>query len=163
MDGIEFLKEYNALSGNPNIFPFLTKETNNSTPSLLPKYQTHVLMADQSNITLTGFSIKSEIYAFGVVLLEILTGLKVYDRRRPLGKQNLVEWALPLLADEVNLSMIMDPRLQNIDFPPKEAFKFTQLISNCLQAKQDKRPSMKYIAQGLHHCYQNEIKNKFHS
>ncbi|XP_023743326.1 uncharacterized protein LOC111891500 [Lactuca sativa] len=110
-----------------------------------------------------GFSIKSEIYAFGVVLLEILTGLKVYDRRRPLGKQNLVEWALPLLADEVNLSMIMDPRLQNIDFPPKEAFKFTQLISNCLQAKQDKRPSMKYIAQGLHHCYQNEIKNKFHS
>ncbi|CAH1421062.1 unnamed protein product [Lactuca virosa] len=104
-----------------------------------------------------GFAIKSEIYAFGVVLLEILTGMKVYDRRRPLGKQNLVEWALPLLADEVNLSMIMDPRVQNIDFPPKEAFKFTQLISNCLQAKQDKRPSMEYIMQVLQHCYQNSL------
>ncbi|KAL7604356.1 hypothetical protein Lser_V15G20214 [Lactuca serriola] len=106
-----------------------------------------------------GFAIKSEVYAFGVVLLEILTGMKVYDKRRPLGKQKLVEWAIPLLADEVNLSVIMDPPLQNIDCPPKEAFKFPQLISNCLQAKQDKRPSMEYIAQGLHHCYQNEIKN----
>nr|KAJ0211796.1 hypothetical protein LSAT_V11C400221380 [Lactuca sativa] len=86
-------------------------------------------------------------------------GMKVYDKRRPLGKQNLVEWALPLLADEVNLSIFIDPRLQNIDYPPKEAFKFAQLISNCLQAKQDKRPSMEYIAQDLHYCYPNEIKN----
>ncbi|CAI9282980.1 unnamed protein product [Lactuca saligna] len=104
-----------------------------------------------------GFSIKSEIYAFGVVLLEILTGLEVYDRRRPLGKQNLVEWALPLLGDGVNLSMIIDPRVQHIDFPPKEAFKFTQLISKCLQPKQDKRPSMEYIMQVLQHCYQNSV------
>ncbi|CAI9282976.1 unnamed protein product [Lactuca saligna] len=105
-----------------------------------------------------GFAIKSEIYAFGVVLLEILTGMKVYDKRRPLGKQKLVEWALPLLADEVNLSVIMDPRLQHNDSSPKRAFKLAQLVSKCLQLKQDKRPSMEYILQVLHHCYQKEIK-----
>ncbi|KAL7606230.1 hypothetical protein Lser_V15G20205 [Lactuca serriola] len=105
-----------------------------------------------------GFAIKSEIYAFGVVLLEILTGMKVYDKRRPLGKQKLVEWALPLLADEVNFSVIMDPRLQLNDSSPKRAFKLAQLVSKCLQLKQDKRPSMEYILQVLHHCYQKEIK-----
>ncbi|XP_023743328.1 probable serine/threonine-protein kinase PIX13 [Lactuca sativa] len=160
MDGIEFFKECSIPLHRTTLtsFLFLTKETNNYIPSMIPSYQTGVSMAEQSNTTLTGFAIKSEIYAFGVVLLEILTGMKVYDIRRPFRKHKLVEWAIPLLADEVNLSVIMDPRLQNIDCPPKEAFMFAQLISNCLQAKQDKRPSMEYIAHGLHHCYQNEIK-----
>ncbi|CAH1421063.1 unnamed protein product [Lactuca virosa] len=85
-------------------------------------------------------------------------GMKVYDKRRPLGKQKLVEWAIPLLEDEVNLSMIMDPRLVHNDSSPKGAFKLAQLVLKCLQLKQDKRPSMEYILQVLHHCYQNEIK-----
>nr|KAJ0212502.1 hypothetical protein LSAT_V11C400221350 [Lactuca sativa] len=147
-----------ATSDKHNIFSFLTKETDHSIPSLIPSYQTHVSMADQSNTTLTGFSIKIEIYAFGVVLLEILTGMKVYDKRRPLGKQNLVEWAIPFLEDEVNMRMIMDPQLQHNDSSPEGAFKLAQLVLKCLQLKQDKRPSMEYILQVLHHCYLNGIK-----
>ncbi|KAI3500492.1 hypothetical protein L1887_36314 [Cichorium endivia] len=105
-----------------------------------------------------GFVVKNDVYAFGVVLLEILTGMKVYDDERPRGKQNLVKWATPLLADEVNLRMIMDPQLQHNDCPPKGAFKLAQLVSNCLQPNKDKRPSMKKILEVLNHCYQEEIK-----
>ncbi|KAL7606226.1 hypothetical protein Lser_V15G20200 [Lactuca serriola] len=104
------------------------------------------------------FAMKSEIYAFGVVLLEMLTGMKVYDDERPLGKENLVEWAIMLLPDEVNLRTIMDPQLQYNVFPPKGAFKLAQLVSKCLHPKKEKRPSMKKILQVLNHCYQQEIK-----
>ncbi|MFS7989766.1 putative protein kinase RLK-Pelle-RLCK-VIIa-2 family [Helianthus anomalus] len=103
--------------------------------------------------TLAGFGVKSEIYSFGVVLLEILTGMKVYDYDRPVGKQNLVKWATPLLAHEVNFEMILDPQLQDNNNPPKGAFMLAELVSKCLQPTQDERPSMKNIFQVLNECY----------
>ncbi|KAI6690658.1 hypothetical protein NL676_027486 [Syzygium grande] len=41
--------------------------------------------------------VKSDVYGFGVVLLEMLTGLQALDPERPSGRQNLVEWARPSL------------------------------------------------------------------
>ena len=49
--------------------------------------------------------------AFGVVLLEILTDMKVYNVNRSMETQNTVKWAIQLLADEVNLGRIMDLQL----------------------------------------------------
>ncbi|CAI9293952.1 unnamed protein product [Lactuca saligna] len=43
----------------------------------------------------------SEIYAFGVVLLKMLTGMKEYDERIPLEQKNLMEWATSLLTNKV--------------------------------------------------------------
>ncbi|XP_071741653.1 putative receptor-like protein kinase At5g39000 isoform X2 [Rutidosis leptorrhynchoides] len=105
---------------------------------------------------MAGFGIKSEIYSFGVVLLEILTGLQVYDESRPDEKQNLVKWATPLLSDGENLGMIMDPQLLVNDHPPEGAFKFAKLISKCLQRDQERRPSMKEVLQVLQECYLEE-------
>ncbi|CAH1423829.1 unnamed protein product [Lactuca virosa] len=115
-------------------------------------------MANQSNSTLTDFSMKNEIYAFGVVLLGILTGMMVYDEERALKKENLVEWVIPLLADEVSMKIIMDPQLQHNDCPPKGAFKLAQLVLNCLHPKKDEHPSMEEILQVLNRCYHEEIK-----
>ncbi|KAL7173568.1 hypothetical protein ACSBR2_032933 [Camellia fascicularis] len=40
---------------------------------------------------------KSDIYSFGVVLLEIITGRKAIDNMRPTAEQNLVAWVSKLL------------------------------------------------------------------
>ncbi|KAL4582339.1 hypothetical protein LXL04_006886 [Taraxacum kok-saghyz] len=105
-----------------------------------------------------GFAVKSAIYTFGVILLEILTGMKVYDKRRPLKKQNLVEWAIPLLAYETNLEIIIDSPLQHNNNIPKGAFKLAQLALNCLQPNQDERPLMEEILDVLRPCYQEEFR-----
>lgn len=39
------------------------------------------------------------MYAFGVVLLEVLTGAEVVDPQRPLANRNLVDWLYSRLHD----------------------------------------------------------------
>ncbi|PIN02940.1 Serine/threonine protein kinase [Handroanthus impetiginosus] len=38
---------------------------------------------------------RNDVYSFGVVLLELLTGKRAVDKKRPAREQNLVEWAKP--------------------------------------------------------------------
>ncbi|KAG2694244.1 hypothetical protein I3760_08G132800 [Carya illinoinensis] len=56
--------------------------------------------------------VKSDVYGFGVVLLEILTGLRALDTKRPGGQQNLVEWLKPSLSNKRKLKTIMDTRME---------------------------------------------------
>lgn len=51
--------------------------------------------------TMTGhLSSKSNIYSFGVILLELLTGRKPVDHTLPRGQQSLVTWVIPLSGSD---------------------------------------------------------------
>ncbi|KAM7488684.1 hypothetical protein LguiB_026168 [Lonicera macranthoides] len=92
--------------------------------------------------------LKSDVYGFGVVLLEILTGLRVHDVRRT-EKIDLVEWAKPLLHRKKKLKReVVDPNLEN-DYPLQRAFELASLIIKCLQSDHKLRPSMKRVLQSL--------------
>ncbi|KAK2990834.1 hypothetical protein RJ640_025891, partial [Escallonia rubra] len=67
---------------------------------------------------LTGqLSSKSDVYGFGVVLLELLTGRIPVDPTLPRGKQSLVTWATRQLSED-KLKQCVDTRL-NGEYPPK--------------------------------------------
>ncbi|BBH07821.1 Protein kinase superfamily protein [Prunus dulcis] len=98
---------------------------------------------------------KSNVYCFGVVLLEILTGFRALDRCRPIEQQNLVEWAKPLLSHETKLKTIMDPGIEG-QCSLKAALQTAQIILKCLKLDPKSRPSMKEVVEALEHV--QEIK-----
>ena len=50
------------------------------------------------------------VYSFGVILLEIVTGKPAFDANRPKNERNLVEWVKSALSgDLTKLEQIMDP------------------------------------------------------
>ncbi|XP_020529962.1 probable serine/threonine-protein kinase PIX13 isoform X1 [Amborella trichopoda] len=92
--------------------------------------------------------VKSDVYTFGVVLLEILTGLRALDLNRPTSQINLVDWAKPLLGDRRKLEVLMDIRLDN-QYPIKGALETCKLSLKCLTPEPRKRPHMKEVLEEL--------------
>lgn len=91
---------------------------------------------------------KSDVYGFGVVLLELLTGQRAYDLNRPSGQHYLVDWARPMLADQKKLARLMDPQLEG-KYPAKGALQTAKLTLNCLTGNPKGRPSMKQVVEVL--------------
>ncbi|XP_009396689.2 probable serine/threonine-protein kinase PIX13 [Musa acuminata AAA Group] len=92
--------------------------------------------------------VKSDVYGFGVVLLEMLTGLRAVDTNRPVTQRNLVTYARPSLSDRRKLARLMDRRLEG-QYPPKGALQVAQLTLECLASDPKKRPNMKEVVQRL--------------
>eukprot|EP00249_Psilotum_nudum_P018967 c27042_g1_i1 orf=305-1588(-) len=91
---------------------------------------------------------KSDVYGFGVVLLEVLTGRRAVDVNRPPGEQNLVDWARPYLTDKKKVFRIIDSRLEG-QYSMKGAHKAATLALSCLNQEPKLRPQMKEVVETL--------------
>ncbi|KAL9677695.1 hypothetical protein QQ045_005929 [Rhodiola kirilowii] len=91
---------------------------------------------------------KSNVWSFGIVLLELITGRKNLDSRHPKEEMNLVKWSRPFLSDDQRLTLIMDPQLKG-RYPPKAGRTVADLIQRCLQKDPSERPTMRIIVEGL--------------
>lgn len=92
--------------------------------------------------------VKSDVYGFGIVLVEMLTGMRALDTNRPAHQHNLSEWVKPYLADRRKLKNIMDSRLEG-RYPSKAAGQIAQLALTCLENEPKTRPSMKEVVHQL--------------
>lgn len=87
---------------------------------------------------------KSDVYSYGVLLLEILTSRKAIQDNK-----NLVEWAQPFIQSESTLHELVDPNLGN-------SFNFDQLqtiihiVKWCTQKEGTERPSIKQVLRLLY-------------
>lgn len=82
------------------------------------------------------------------MLLEIVTGRRSMDKKRPSGEQNLVSWARPYLADKRKLYLIVDPRLE-LNYSIKGVQKVSQLACSCLSRDPKLRPTMDEVVKIL--------------
>ncbi|XP_024633155.1 receptor-like serine/threonine-protein kinase ALE2 isoform X4 [Medicago truncatula] len=92
--------------------------------------------------------VKSDVYSYGVVLLELLTGRKPVDFSQPPGQENLVAWARPLLTSREGLEVIIDPSLGS-NVPFDSVAKVAAIASMCVQPEVSDRPFMGEVVQAL--------------
>ncbi|CAL5418583.1 unnamed protein product [Camellia sinensis] len=93
-------------------------------------------------------TLKSDIYSFGVVLLELITGRKAIDSSKKPGEQNLIVWSRPFLKDRKKFIQLVDPRLQG-SFPVRSLHHAVAVTAMCLQEQANFRPAIGDIAVAL--------------
>lgn len=109
---------------------------------LAPEFIEHGIVTD-----------KSDVYAFGVVLLELITGRRALDTNLPKGQQFLVEWARPLLSSAsddgqtVAIDRFLDAHLERVQgrFFMKELRAMARAASLCLRREPQSRPGMSKV------------------
>ncbi|KAL8029868.1 hypothetical protein ABFX02_14G250900 [Erythranthe guttata] len=105
---------------------------------------------------------KSDIYSFGVVLLEIITGRRAIDSRRTGSEQNLVEWAKPLFKDRKKFHQMADPALQGM-YPVRGLYQALAIAAMCIQEQPSMRPLVADIVTALNYLASQTYDPKIHA
>uniref|UniRef100_A0A1J3DMC4 Inactive protein kinase n=1 Tax=Noccaea caerulescens TaxID=107243 RepID=A0A1J3DMC4_NOCCA len=90
---------------------------------------------------------KADVYSFGVVLVELITGRKAMDIKRPKGQQCLTEWARPLLQKQA-INELLDPRLMNC-YSEQEVYCMALCAYLCIRRDPNSRPRMSQVLRML--------------
>ncbi|KAL2458113.1 Protein kinase protein with adenine nucleotide alpha hydrolase-like domain [Abeliophyllum distichum] len=84
-----------------------------------------------------------DVYAFGVVLLELLSGRKPIDNELPKGEESLLMWAYRVMKDG-KISQLLDPNLINA-YDYKQFEKMVLAAILCVRRAPQSRPQISLI------------------
>ncbi|KAK8673876.1 hypothetical protein V6N13_112185 [Hibiscus sabdariffa] len=92
-------------------------------------------------------SAKSDVFSFGVVLLEIISGREPLNIRRPRNEWSLVEWAKPFIR-ESKIDEIVDPNIKG-GYHAEAMWRVVEAALACIEPFSAYRPCMDDIVREL--------------
>ncbi|KAJ1376388.1 Serine/threonine-protein kinase, active site [Sesbania bispinosa] len=115
--------------------PFLCKTVKGTFGYLAPEYFQHGKVSD-----------KTDVYALGVVLLELITGRKPIEAKRPPGEENLILWAKPLLKKGKGaIEELLDPQLKYSLRYSDQMARMIDAAAACVTNEESRRPGIHEI------------------
>ncbi|XP_076954449.1 proline-rich receptor-like protein kinase PERK15 [Bidens hawaiensis] len=94
---------------------------------------------------------KSDVFSYGVMLLELITGRKPVDSNNTFMDDSLVDWARPLLTralEDGNFDSIVDSHLQR-DYNHEEMARMVACAAVCVRHSARRRPKMSQVVRAL--------------
>ncbi|CAK9313541.1 unnamed protein product [Citrullus colocynthis] len=85
-------------------------------------------------------SVRTDVYAFGIMLLQLISGRKVFDAKDDVQGQSLREWAEPLI-ENLALHKLVDDRVAKT-YDTYELYLMARTAYLCVQISPENRPSM---------------------
>ncbi|CAH1433165.1 unnamed protein product [Lactuca virosa] len=94
---------------------------------------------------------KSNVFSYGVMLLELITGRRPVDTAQTFMDDSLVDWARPLLTralEDGNFDSIVDQRLPK-DYNHNEMARMVSCAAVCVRHSARRRPKMSQVVRAL--------------
>ncbi|XP_076948328.1 somatic embryogenesis receptor kinase 4-like [Bidens hawaiensis] len=92
-------------------------------------------------------SVRTDVYAYGITLIQLISGRKVVNPNIEDHCQSLRQWAEPLV-ESLALHDLIDPRLGD-SYDPYELYHMAKIAYLCVKVDPKKRPSMGEVVQLL--------------
>ncbi|KAJ6806739.1 receptor-like serine/threonine-protein kinase NCRK [Iris pallida] len=105
-------------------------------------------------------SLKSDVFSFGVVILELISGRPPIHKSSNRTDESLVMWATARLRDSKLVVMELPDPLLKGNFPEEEMQIMAHLARECLQWDPDFRPTMSEVVQILSTISPDKSKRK---
>lgn len=85
---------------------------------------------------------KTDVFSFGVVLMELVTGLMALDEDRPEESQYLASWFWRIKSDKKKLMAAIDPALDKKEEIFESISIIAELAGHCTAREPSQRPDM---------------------
>ncbi|KAL4569080.1 hypothetical protein LXL04_024707 [Taraxacum kok-saghyz] len=107
------------------------------------------------NVFTTTKSMESDVYSYGVVLLELITRKKAVDDSFPDGL-DIVRWVRSVWSEKEEIEVVVDSGLYDDlydSFVREQVTEVIQLALRCTQTEASRRPSMREVVKELEDVY----------